>query len=82
MGVTGRFWVPVLAAGLVLGGCRVEQTGEGEVPEVEVKGGELPKIDIDPVDVDVTVDTQQVVVPRVDVDPAKEPGGEEKDSPR
>jgi hypothetical protein len=63
------FWVPVLAAGLVIGGCTAEKTQEGEMPEVDVKGGQVPKYDVDAADVSVTADTQnvQVVTPDVDV---------------
>lgn len=65
------FWVPVLAAGLVIGGCTAEQTQEGEAPDVDVEGGQLPKYDVDAADVDVSADTQnvQVVTPDVDVNP-------------
>lgn len=64
-------WLPLLAAGLVLGGCRAEVEDGGQAPNVEVKGGDLPDIDVDPAEVDVGVstDTQQVVVPDVDVNP-------------
>jgi hypothetical protein len=64
-----HFWIPVLAAGLVIGGCTAEQTQEGKLPDVDVEGGQAPKYDVDAADVDVTADTQnvQVVTPDVDV---------------
>ncbi|HEV2148055.1 MAG TPA: hypothetical protein VGR37_11685 [Longimicrobiaceae bacterium] len=65
------FWVPVLAAGLVIGGCTAEQTQEGELPDVDVKGGQAPAYDVDAADVDVTTDTQTVVTPDVDVNPPR-----------
>lgn len=61
--------VKVLATALVigLGGCTVEQTREGEAPEIE--GGQLPQYEVEPADVDVEWDTTQVRVPRMDVQP-------------
>ena len=67
------FWVPVLAAGLVFGGCTAEQTQEGELPDVDVEGGQVPEYDVDAADVDVTTDTQTVVTPDVDVNPPENP---------
>ncbi|HEX2191226.1 MAG TPA: hypothetical protein VHG51_20115 [Longimicrobiaceae bacterium] len=63
------FWVPALAVGLVAGGCTAEQTEEGDLPNVEVEGGNMPEYDVDAADVDVTTDTQQVVTPDIDVNP-------------
>lgn len=63
------FWVPALAAGLVFGGCTAEQTQEGELPDVDVEGGQVPQYDVDAADVDVTTDTQTVVTPDVEVTP-------------
>jgi hypothetical protein len=50
-------------------GCRVRQTQEGELPEVEVeaKGGQLPKYDVDAPDVDVKTEEREIRVP-TDVD--------------
>jgi hypothetical protein len=60
--------IPALALGVALGGaCTADVEEEGELPEVNVEGGEAPAVDVDPADVDVTADTQQVVVPDVDV---------------
>jgi len=61
--------VPVLAGGLVLGGCTAEVEQEGELPEVNVEGGQAPQVDVDPANVEVSTDTQQVVTPDVDVVP-------------
>lgn len=49
--------------------CSVEQTRDVELPDVDVSGGQLPKFDVDPANVDVKMDTQTVVVPDVDVTP-------------
>lgn len=67
-------------------GCRVTQTQEGEVPDVDVKvkGGQVPKYDVDapkvevksenrevtvPTDVDVKTEKRTVKVPEVEVKP-------------
>ena len=54
---------------LPLAGCRVRQTEEGELPEVDVKveEGELPEYDVDAADVDVKTKEVEVTVP-TDVD--------------
>lgn len=49
-------------------GCTVEKTEEGEMPEVDVRGGNLPKYDVDPADVEIRTEEKQVTVPDVDVD--------------
>lgn len=51
-----------------LAGCSVEQTEQGEMPEVSVEGGNLPEFDVEGPDVDVGTETRQVEVPTVDVD--------------
>jgi hypothetical protein len=72
MRATKLFWVPVLAMGLVIGGCTAEQTQEGELPDVDVEGGQVPQYDVDAADVDVTTDTQTVVTPDIEVTPPGE----------
>ena len=59
--------VPVLGLVAALGACTADVEDEGELPDVDVQGGEAPAVDIDPADVDVSTDTQQVVVPDVDI---------------
>jgi len=49
-------------------GCTVEQTEEGRLPDVDVKGGNLPKYDVDTPDVDVSMKKKTIEVPDVDVD--------------
>jgi hypothetical protein len=51
--------------------CTAEVEEEGSMPEVEVKGGEMPKVDVDPARVEVSTDTQQVVTPEVNVTPTE-----------
>ncbi len=55
-------------AALSLAACDVEQTEEGEMPEVSVEGGNLPEYDVDVPDVDVTTEEQTIEVPVIDVD--------------
>lgn len=64
-----RIWTAVLipATALFAASCTVEQTEEGEAPEVEVEGGKLPEYDVDPARVEIGKDTKTVVVPDVDV---------------
>lgn len=58
----------VAAATLAFGlaACDVDQTEEGDLPEVE--GGNLPEYDIEAPDVDVGTKEVTVDVPTVDVD--------------
>ena len=49
-----------------LAACDVDQTEEGEMPEVE--GGNLPEYDVEPADVDVGTEEVTVDVPTVDVE--------------
>ncbi len=56
--------------GLALGACTAEVEDKGSLPDVEVKGGEAPSIDVDPANVNVGADTLRVVTPDVSVTPA------------
>lgn len=58
----------VLTLGAVA--CTAEVEEEGKAPDVDVSGGEMPKVDVDPANVEVSTDTQTVVTPDVDVTPA------------
>jgi hypothetical protein len=68
------FTLFLLLSGLGLGSCRVEQTEEGEMPDVDVQveGGELPEYDVDAADVDVGTEEVEVTVPDIDVDMPEE----------
>ena len=55
---------PFFAFGMAA--CDVDQTEEGEMPDVEVEEGELPAYDVDAADVEVTEDT--VTVPDIDIE--------------
>lgn len=60
--------VPALVAVFALGACDVDQTEEGEMPEVNVEGGNLPEYDVETADIEVTTDTQTIVTPDVDIE--------------
>lgn len=62
--------VSLLLVLALTGACTAKVEDEGELPNVEVEGGEAPKVDVDPATVDVTTskDTNVVVTPDVDVD--------------
>ena len=58
----------------VSGACRVRQTEEGEVPDVDVsvEGGKVPEYDVDAADVDVSTEKREVTVPKVEVEPPRD----------
>jgi hypothetical protein len=60
-----------LALSVGAAACTAEVEEEGKMPEVEVKGGEMPSVDVDPARVEVGTDTQTVVTPDVDVTPTE-----------
>jgi len=64
-----RIIVASLFAPLAIGlaACDVDQTKEAELPEVEVKGGQVPEFDVETADVDVGTKKTEIEVPDVDV---------------
>ena len=62
--ITAALFAP-LAIGLAA--CDVDQTQEAELPEVEVKGGQMPEFDVETADVDVGTKETTIEVPDVDV---------------
>lgn len=60
-----------LVMGALSAGCTAKVEDEGKLPDVEVKGGEAPNVDVDPAQVNVGTDTNTVVTPDVDVAPAE-----------
>ncbi|MBA3525455.1 MAG: hypothetical protein H0T82_00825 [Sphingomonas sp.] len=54
--------------------CDVDQTKEGDMPEVDVNasGGALPEYDVDAPSVNVGTENKTVQVPTVDVDAPKD----------
>jgi hypothetical protein len=63
--ILGAVIAPVLALGLAA--CSVEQTEEGEMPDVDVDAGQMPEYDVQPADVDVGWDTTTVRTPTIDI---------------
>ena len=57
--------------GVALGACTAEVEDKGSLPDVDVKGGEAPTVDVDPANVNVGTDTQTVVTPEVSVTPTE-----------
>jgi hypothetical protein len=57
------------AFALAAGACTAKVEEEGKMPDVDVQGGEAPKVDVDPARVEVGTDTNTVVTPTVDVTP-------------
>jgi hypothetical protein len=55
---------PLFAVGMTA--CDVDQTEEGNMPDVEVQEGELPAYDVEARDVEITEDT--VTVPDVNLE--------------
>jgi uncharacterized protein YggE len=64
-------WISLLAIMAMSAACTAEQTQEGELPDVDVSGGQLPKFDVDPATVEVSQDTQTIITPDIDVVPAE-----------
>lgn len=57
---------------IMLAGCDVDVEDKGKLPEVDVKEGRMPDVDVRGPDVDVKTDTVEVPVPDVDIDLPKE----------
>jgi len=67
---TSRRWIAAMAAfALAAGACTAKVEEEGKMPDVDVRGGEAPKVDVDPARVEVGTDTHTVVTPNVNVVP-------------
>ena len=72
------------ASALVLGGCKAEQTQEGELPDVEVtaEGGQLPEYEVETADVEVGTREETVTVPDIDVTMPDEQPKQQEQPPR
>ena len=70
--------VLLLIVGVATGFINLSGRG-GDMPEVKVEGGALPKVDADVGDVDVGTKNETIQVPTIDVDTAKSDAGEDKD---
>ena len=57
------------AIGLGIAGCDVDQTKEGEMPDVDVNatGGQLPEFSVEGPEVNVGMENKTIQVPTVDV---------------
>ncbi|MEE4153193.1 MAG: hypothetical protein V2I27_03460 [Erythrobacter sp.] len=64
-----------------LAACDVEQTQEGELPEVDVEGGQAPEYDVDAAELQVEPETETVEVPSLDVDVEPADAGEADEDP-
>jgi hypothetical protein len=60
--------------------CDVDQTQEGDLPDVDVEGGQIPEYDVDAADVDVGTDTSTIVTPDIDVQNDGEPEAQDGDA--
>jgi len=71
---SSRRWIAAVAAfALADGACTAKVEEEGKMPDVDVSGGQAPKVDIDPARVEVGTDTHTVVTPDVNVVPDTTP---------
>lgn len=64
-----HWFLPALApflGAVLFTSCDVDQTEEGEMPEVSVEGGNMPEYDVD--GPEVTTGTKEIEVPTVDID--------------
>ena len=67
---TSRRWIAAAAVfALAAGACTAKVEDEGKAPDVEVHGGQAPKVDVEPARVQVGTDTNTVVTPSVSVTP-------------
>jgi len=72
------FATTALAAVATLGlaACDVEQTEEGDMPEISAEGGNMPEYDVDAAEVTAKPTTEEVEVPSMDVDVEEADAGE------
>lgn len=73
---TALILVPAIAFGVAA--CDVQKTQEGELPEVEVKGGQVPKFDVDVGEVEVGTEKKEITVPTIDIQTPAEERAEER----
>ena len=65
-----------IALMLPLAACDVDQTEQGDLPDVEVEEGNMPEYDVEGPDVDIHTDTMQIQTPDVDIN---DPDGDDID---
>lgn len=77
MRISKKTALPLLLGAALLSvsatGCKVRQTQEGKMPDVDVKvqGGQAPKYDVDTAKVNVSTEKREVNVPKVNVSTEK-----------
>ena len=52
---------------LGVGGCTIDKEESGQLPDVDVQGGNMPEYDVDAPEVDVGTKEKVITVPDVDV---------------
>lgn len=64
----------IAASCFAFAACDVDQTKEGEMPDIDVNasGGQLPEYNVEGPSVNVGTENKTIEVPTVDVDPPKE----------
>lgn len=64
----------IVASCMGIAACDVDQTKEGELPDVDVNAsaGRLPEFDVDAPQVNVGTENKTIEVPTVDVDAPKD----------
>lgn len=64
-----RYLITTLIAPLAIGlaACDVDQTKKAELPEVEVRGGQMPEYDVQPAEVDIKTKKTTIEVPDVEI---------------
>lgn len=60
-------WLAAPALMLSVAACEVRKTEEGEIPEVDVKGGKMPKYDVKSPDIEVRKKKVEITVPDVKI---------------
>lgn len=65
---------PLFVVGMTA--CDVDQTEEGDLPEVQTEGGQVPEYDVEPADVDASMDSATVPVPNIDVNEPQDADGQ------
>ena len=67
---SSKSWLAAARALVIsAGACTAEVEDTGKAPDVDVSGGEAPRVDVDPARVEVGSDTNTVVTPNVNVTP-------------
>ena len=73
------FFAAAITSMLALSACDVEQTKEGEMPEVKVtsEGGEMPEYDVQTAEVEMGTETRTIEVPTAEIKTPDEVRAEE-----